>query len=420
MNKSILICLLLSTLFSFSQTKKEYLTKQRFDLHDTSFSFPQKDFKIIGFGAYHGSVKTEATAINLLQSLLRSTDIAYYLPETDYSVAHYFEQFLKTGDTLLLKDLVIHYGTNVPQERSIAVYKKWKKLKEINDQLPSYKKLKVIGIDILTNYKYTTKHLLELLDENQIQSEALNELQQMIKLDTTDYSTRYDSYSKGVLKRFISDVDKRSIIYKSSINDTVTWNHIVKNIKITFTNFSRLREPTIYQNYIDLSVRFDFRNNPQFLRMGFSHLEKSREGKEGYPYFFTRLIENNIYKKEEVISVIGYLTNSEVLWDELYDDNGKYKGFTTEAGFGIGDYEKEYFRGIDNLKKTKISDQTLFRLNAKNTPYSDNMPDLIDIIMTDEKSNSEAVKGMSTTEFIDYAILISDSPASKPIYELKD
>ena len=154
--------------------------------------------------------------------------------------------------------------------------------------------------------------------------------------------------------------------------------------------------------------------------MGFSHLEKSREGKEGYPYFFTRLIENNIYKKEEVISVIGYLTNSEVLWDELYDDNGKYKGFTTEAGFGIGDYEKEYFRGIDNLKKTKISDQTLFRLNAKNTPYSDNMPDLIDIIMTDEKSNSEAVKGMSTTEFIDYAILISDSPASKPIYELKD
>ena len=154
--------------------------------------------------------------------------------------------------------------------------------------------------------------------------------------------------------------------------------------------------------------------------MGFSHLEKSREGVKGYPYFFTRLIENNIYKKEEIITVIGYLTNSEVLWDELYDEQGKYKGFTTEAGFGIGDYEKEYFRGIENLKKTKISDQTLFRLNMKNTPYSDNMPDLIDIIMTDQKSNSEAVKGMSTTDFMDYAILISDSKASKPIYELKD
>ncbi len=420
MKKSILICLLFISFGIFAQSKKEYLQQHRFDLHNTTFKFPQKDFKIIGFGAYHGSVKTEATSLNLLKSILRTTDISYYLPETDYSIAHYFDQYLKTGDTILLKDLVMHYGTIVPQERSIAVYKKWKELKKINDQLPENKKFKVIGIDLLVTYKYTSKHLLELLDTNQIKSEALAELKQMIQLDTTDYSTRYNSYSKGVLKRFLKDVKTRSNTYNKAIKDTATWNHIVKNIKITFTEFSRLREPTIYQNYIDLSQRFDFKNKAQFLRIGFSHIEKSREGKKGYPYFFTRLIENNIYKKEDIITVIGYLTNSKVLWDELYDEQGNYKGYTTEAGFGIGDYEKEYFRGIDKLKETKISDQTLFRINAKNTPYSDNMPDLIDIIMTDSASNSEAVKGMSTTDFLDYAILISDSPASKPIFEMKN
>lgn len=420
MKKSILIYLLFISFGVFAQSKKEYLQQHRFDLHNQTFKFPQKDFKIIGFGAYHGSVKTETASLNLLKSILRTTDISYYLPETDYSVAHYFDQYLKTGDTILLKDLVIHYGTNVPQERSIAVYKKWRKLKEINDQSPVNKKFKVIGIDILSTYKYTSKHLLELLDENKIKSKAFVELQQMVKLDTTDYSPRYDSYSKGVLKRFLKDVKTHSNTYNKAIKDTASWNHIVKNIKVTFTDFSRLREPTIYQNYIDLSKRYDFENKAQFLRIGFSHIEKSREGKKGYPYFFTRLIENNIYKKEDIITVIGYLTNSKVLWDELYDEQGNYKGYTTEAGFGIGDYEKEYFRGIDNLKQTKLSDQTLFQINAKNTPYSDNMPDLIDIIMTDSASNSEAVKGMSTTDFLDYAILISDSPASVPIYEMKN
>lgn len=420
MKKSILICLLFISFGTFAQSKKEYLQQHRFDLHNETFKFPQKDFKIIGFGAYHGSVKTETTSLNLFKSILRTTDISYYLPETDYSIAHYFDQYLKTGDTILLKDLVMHYGTIVPQERSIAVYNKWKELKKINDQLPENKKFKVMGIDLLVTYKYTSKHLLELLGTNQIKSEALAELKQMIQLDTTDYSTRYNSYSKGVLKQFLKDVKTRSDDYNNAIKDTATWNHIVKNIQITFTEFSRLREPTIYQNYIDLSQRFDFKNKAQFLRIGFSHIEKSREGKKGYPYFFTRLIENNIYKKEDIITVIGYLTNSEVLWDELYDEQGNYKGFTTEAGFGIGDYEKEYFRGIDKLKETKISDQTLFRINAENTPYSDNTPDLIDIIMQDQKSNSEAVKGMSTTDFLDYAILISDSPASKPIFEMKN
>ncbi|WP_420572766.1 hypothetical protein [Kordia sp.] len=73
------------------QSKQEYLQKNRFDLHKETFQFPQKGFKIIGFGAYHGSVKTEDTALNLLKSLLRTQTISYYLPETDFSVAHYFD-----------------------------------------------------------------------------------------------------------------------------------------------------------------------------------------------------------------------------------------------------------------------------------------------------------------------------------------
>lgn len=39
--------------------------------------------------------------------------------------------------------------------------------------------------------------------------------------------------------------------------------------------------------------------------------------------------------------------------------------------------------------------------------------------MEDEQSNGDALKGMSTLDFLDYAILISNSKESIPIFEMK-
>lgn len=417
-----LLTLLLTLLFLNAikgQTKSEYLSQNRFDLNKKSFTFPQNDFKIIGFGAYHGSAKTEEVELDLIQALLKSGTIKYYLPETDFSIAHYFNRFLENGDTVLLKDLVTLYGIRVPQERTIEVYEKWKQLKKINDQLKKENKLKVIGIDIQVNYKYTAKHLLELIHDPEKTLSPVEDIRKMVLTDTTDFSLGNLSYAHQLMKALINEYETHPAKYNLAISNKPAFQHILKNLKIAQDFSYKKREQTIYENYVDLSSVYNFNQHPQFLRFGFSHIEKSREGVKGYPYFFTRLIENKRYKKEEVLTVIGYLTNSKVVWDEKFDEEGNYSGYTTEAGFGIGDYEKEYFRGIQHLKTSKISDKTLFRLNLPSTPYSNKEPDLIEVVMTDEKSNGDAVKGMSTTDFMDYAILISNSRASIPIFEMK-
>ena len=383
---------------------------------EPNFDLPQKDFNIIGFGAYHGSVKTETAEHALLTSLTKAGAIQYYLPETDFSLGHFFNIYLQTGDTLLLKDLVSNYGARVPQERSIETYEKWKSIKNLNDKLPEKDKLIVVGIDQLVTYKYTSKHLLELMPTNTFKDAAVRNLEQMVALDTTDYSPYYDSYSKGVLEAFVASYETNNATYSKSIKDTFAFNHIIQDLKYSF-NPKINREEVIFNNYVHLDSIYNFKQKPQFLRFGFFHLEKQREGNN--PSFFTRLIENNIYPRDKVISVIGYFTDSRVLWDHVYNDNGEYQSFTTEGGFGIGDYEKEYFLGIEHLKKSKLSDMTLFRLNATDTPYSDGIPDLIEVVMQDDTSNGDAVKGKSTTEFIDYAILISNSKANTPIEELK-
>lgn len=400
-----------------AQSKQDYLKRHRYDLRDASFSFPETDFKIIGFGAYHGSVKTEEASLNLLKALTKEGKIKYYFPETDYSTAHYYNTYLKTGDEALLKDLVYHSGITVPQERTIEVYEKWKQLKALNDALPKEKQLTVVGVDIIMTYKYSIKHILSLLKEEGHAFPAVKELKETLKNPDTDFISYYDSSGKLAVKTFIADIDTRPETYRKIINDHKIFDHILKNIRTTLGIFSGKREATIFDNYTRLNATLRFDQNPQFMRIGFAHLEKEREGKNAS--FFTQLIEKGVYKREEVIAVIGYLTNSEVLWDHVYDEEGNYTGYTKEAGFGIGDYEDEYFRGVQHLKDTKISDMTLFQLNGVNTPYSNNEPDLIEVIMKSEPSNGKLVAGKSTTAFLDYGILISDSEASVPIEEME-
>ena len=406
-----LVLFIVSIQLAFSQSKTEYLKNNRFDLLNPNFEFPQSNFKIIGFGAYHGSQETENAENILLEKLLQNKKIKYYLPETDFGIAHYFNQYLKSGDTILLKDLVKHYGNRVPQEKTIETYNKWKNIKKINDNQLAKDKIEVVGIDLIVTYKYTSKLLIELLQTEKGKYESYDNLVAMVKIDTTDYSPNYDSYSKNILKNFLADYENNKPYFQSISKNQKIIDNLIENINLTFKK--RDREKTIYDNYLFLNSLYDFKSNPHFVRMGFFHIEKDREN--NYPSFFTRLIENSIYKKEEIISIAGFLTKSRVLWDLKYDENKKYIGYTTEGGYGIGDYWKEYFKGINKLKNNRLSNLTLYRLNNENSPYKKNQTDLMEIKLFLKKSNKNDLKGKTTTDFFDYAILISNSKANKPI-----
>ncbi|RZM29065.1 MAG: hypothetical protein EOO88_06420 [Pedobacter sp.] len=413
MKFSLLTILIILSQLSFSQSKNEYLKNNSFNLLNPGFEFPQTDFKIIGFGAYHGSRETEKAEGILLGNLLKNKKIKFYLPETDFGIAYYFNEYLKSGDTILLKDLVTQYGKRVPQEKSVECYNKWKNIKKLNDNEPEAGKLVVVGIDLMVTYKYTAKLLIELLPLAKGKLKSYEDLVEMVKMDTTDYSPDYESYSKTVLKNFVTEYGNLKFTFASVKDEQIT-NHLIDNIKLTFKKSGR--EKTIFDNYVALDQIYDFKENPQFVRMGFFHIEKEKEGDRSS--FFARLIENKIYSREDVVSVAGFLTKSRVLWDVKYSEQKKYIGFTTEGGYGIGDYWKEYFKGIGKFKARKLSDLTLYRLNRENSPYRNGQTDLMEIKTFPKKSNKDDLKGRTTTDYFDYAILISNSQANTPIEEL--
>jgi hypothetical protein len=164
-NKKITLIILLISTLSFGQSKVDFLKENRFDLHNQNFDFPENNFKIIGFGALHGSAKTYVAEIKLIENLHRRNLIDFYVPETNFSQAFFFQKYLETGDIILLKELVLAFQTIVSQEGSIETFNHWKNLKKLNDQNPS-QKLRIIGFDIINEYKFPIKHLLHLTENS--------------------------------------------------------------------------------------------------------------------------------------------------------------------------------------------------------------------------------------------------------------
>ncbi|RLZ06386.1 TraB/GumN family protein [Faecalibacter macacae] len=411
--KNILTILILTfSLTVFSQNKKDYLKQNRFDIEKSDFKFPQTDFKIVGFGAYHGSAKTYDAELRLIQNLNKQNALDYYIPETNFSQAFFFQQYLETGNEELLKELVLAFQTIVSQEGTIETFEHWKNLRLLNQSYNS-NPIKVIGFDVINEYKFPIKHIL-LLTENIQNWKSKDELNKISTEKDFDFSIRKKE-TVQLLKNFINDYETNKNIYVHKINDTISFHHILKNIAQNFDG-ERDREKIIFENYVYLKDIYHLETKKQFAKYGFFHLEKERE--QNYPSFFTRLIEQNVYERNKVITVIGYLTKSEVLWDKVYDKQGNYQSYTTEKGYGIGDYWKEYFKGIKKLKNTKLSDITLFRLNNENSPYNSGT-DLKEVKLFLKKSNGKVLKGKATTDFIDYAVLISNSNNQVPIEEMK-
>lgn len=402
-----IIVFLFSTV-AFGQSKEAYLKKNKRDI--------TKPFELnlnnglVGFGAYHGSSKTEEAEIALIISLCENNGLRYYVAETDMGIAHFLNEYLTSGDEVLLKDLIIHYGTRVPQERTVEVFEKWKKLKKINDALPKNRKLTVLGPDPVVSYKYNYKLLLSLIKDTKDWYHA-EQLQNTVAIDTTDFSPYYDSFSKRELIAFVDDFESDKLKYSRKVTDSAKFDAVISLLKTSFGKYRR--EEEIYRNYARLYAEYNLKDALAYARYGFFHVMKAKEGKA--VSFFTKLLDSKLYSNENLVSIIAYFNESEVIWDDKYVD-GEYSHSTTSVE-GSGDSSQEYFRGIDALKKQKVSGLTLYKLDGRKSPY--NLPgctDLIEIV-TPEKTTVDYT-GQTTVSFINYALLISNSKASRSIYTL--
>ncbi|TKG91950.1 hypothetical protein EYV94_20270 [Puteibacter caeruleilacunae] len=403
---SLLLGCLVYGICSGQCNKNDFLRDNCQDLRQ-GVSIEVNAAKVIGFGALHGSAVTEDVEICLLEDLVKNQDLKYYFPETDYSTARYFQKYIQHGDEELLKDLVEYYGIRVPQEKSVEVYEKWKKIR----WLFKANQVQVIGTDKIVSYKYASLDLIQLVKEES-DCQYVDSLKVLIGDESTNWAAYGDSEVRDVFERMIKDYESYPNKYLQSISDCESFKHIISNIKLTFIKSSR--EETIYRNYKKLNKRYRFGQDLQFFRLGVFHIMKSRIN--DFPSFFTRLTEHQDYSPNEIISIQGFLSSSKVLWDVIYNKSGEYAGYTTKRGFGTSDYWLEHYKGIGRLKSHKIADVTIFNLKGENSPF--NHAGVLDFVKIKKLPHNNywiPDEKKSTLDYIDFAILITHSSASRPL-----
>ena len=179
------------------------------------------------------------------------------------------------------------------------------------------------------------------------------------------------------------------------------------------------RDKIFFDNYMNLFNYYQMNNKPQFCRYGFGHLPKDRMYPQ-YASFLAQLIENKTFYKNEVITVIGYLKDSEVL-NVNYDKSGNYLNYNGVTDSLNWDGNFFHYKGIENLIQNKLSDLTLFKLINPDSPYSKDKVDFIQLLSSSKPPDPEDknLTGKVTTDFLDYSLLICNSAANIPIEELK-
>ena len=423
MKSNFIIVLLFLSQITFAQNRKAYLAENRVDLRQrNSTLISETDFNIIGFGAYHGSAKTYEAELVLLNSLAEHALLDYYVVEGNMSQAHFFQEYLQNGDENLLKELVDAYQTIVVQEGTIDTYNFWRKLRS---QALSYPEqpLHIIGCDIVWEYKFPIRHLLELTEDDNTwqEREGLKALLRKDKLDFSVWGNQTSEVSNA-LKKFVNAYLLNSEVYERHLKDQATFNFLINSINHNFQEVfekdqNRIdREEIIYDNFLVLHEKLSLGDKRLFAKYGVFHIQKARE--DDYPSFFTRLIENNVYERDQVITINAYLTKSKSLGRKLYDENGHYNSYSTYSGVDLDDHWKSHFKGIRRLKRAKASDLTLFKLNQVDSPYSVST-DLIEIKIPFKDYNGSDLKGKNTLQFIDYALLIVHSDEQVPMEEME-
>lgn len=385
-----------------------YLNDNRVDLTKTP-SIEIGAAKVIGFGALHGSAKTEETEQILLQDLVKHKGLRFYFPETDFCTANYFQEYIESGDEKLLKEIIIEYKQRVPQEGSVEVFNKWRNLRPLFKEF----NVRIVGIDKIASYKFSINEIIKLCKN--VNNSYTDSLKLLVENQNTNWTSFAKTQVRSSIQRFVNHFENNKIDYFKNITDTALFNHIIFNLKQTFEQTNRTDVYIV--NYENLNNKLNLSQSLQFFRFGVFHIMKSKINNSST--LFSKLIENNIYTSNEILAVQGFLTKSEVLWDLKYDKEGNYSGFTTKAGYGIADYWLEFYKGIKKLKQNKLSDMTLFYLVGADSPYKKaDEYELLAIKKLIGKSFWNPENGKTTVDYIDYAIIISNSVANTPIEEL--
>ena len=348
-------------------------------------------------GEVHGVKANSALEIKFIKYFKEKTDFTYYLCETAYSDAYFYNKYLDTGDVKILEEM--YRPLKGTFEWNKDSYNLWKELYEYNKTLSDGKKIKVVGVDIEHQIDNAYRYLVDVLPKNEPPEEIKESISKIKSiLEEFDEATAHENSSK-----LLRDIEEKESLYKGYLGENFFGFKLVnQNILNSLKSYERdndddwnnTRDKFIYENF--KAVEQEFPKGKYYGQWGLNHIYQAKE--ENVMWFGSYLNSQESEFKDKILS-IAY----------IYDDC-KQMGRKNNNRDNSNKYTEEKLNTI--LKPIKQAndqigeDINIYKLTGEGSSFFElQFYDLF------ESKDSQA----KAADFFQYIICIKNSEASKPL-----
>ena len=358
----------------------------------------------------HGYYKPHQIDAELFKQLNKKNGVRYYLAEVDFSQAFYINKYLNTGNEVFLKPVYEYWFNKQAQWGCKAGFEKWKDLYNYNLTLPKGKKIVIIGLDEAQDLNMNKKLLTEITTE--VKYKAGNKMMDSL-LSYSAFDLNKDSTKPFMkfAKRMIFDMTTNEAWYKKIFKTKYfDFRFILKNIAS-----NKGRETKLFENFNTFYNQYKLENQKMYGFWGRYH--GMQDSINGSLSFSAMLKKSSLPLANKIVSVpIFCVESASMLPTQFLPEMAREKGTIFSSAAMVNDDSFVYV--VDGIKTCRKfvgkNENVIFKLDGTSSPYRKGLNLVESSSKFDKTFNWQGNKNAVTTDYFQYAVVVSNSAWAVP------
>lgn len=319
----------------------------------------QNQFLILGES--HGAQAAQLIDFSLLKYLNKTVGTKNYIAELDYAQSTSINEYLKTGDETVLKNVFRTWVKKNAQWGNYDFYNKIVKIKALNKTLPKSRQITFIGIDKVQDYDLYFKLIDKFIGPKK------NVLTDSLRLLVNTKFSDADIVKVSVFaKNYFEKIEANKTEFEQLMGKQLPiFEYLIQNLSYSSTKKSGVNRPeAMFRNYKQLYSILHLENEKLYGMWGFFHSHQVPVQFIGED-FASKLVGSDHPSAKKVISIACLPIDSKYnVWDSKSET-------WTKKPFSYDDKSLLLVNGIEDLKAlTTINTTTLFKINGLNSPFA--------------------------------------------------
>lgn len=409
---------ILQMISSQAQSPADYIATLKQDITDT---ITESGILNAGFfnhslfllGESHGIQKPQQLDFNLLKLLQAKAGVHTYVGEFDFAKAYYLNQYLQTGNEKLLDTVFSDWVTHYEQWGNKDFQQKIRNIRALNKTLPAARQIRFAGIDRVHNPGLVADYFTEVLQQGNVKpllprfAPLINQLRM-----------GNDSVAAAEAQRLLTSLNSQNNQgFKQSIYQSLLYGLYVCSAMHTTG-----REVALYNNFKYLYQQLNWKGEKLYGFWGFAHVMQARtNGGKGTSFAIMLQNDSSLNLKGKIVSIACLYSGSKIMlptqflppmWqdkDKRYTASDKFNNDSDMMNISLLSYFKE---------ATQPGRTTLFQLAGNGSPFTNQKITVTySPFMPPNQQMQFDEAGKYLTDYMQYLILVRDSPATRPIME---